>query len=190
MSVCLCIRSACDTIRGGGGTDLPQTQAESDSSRAELRESRDLAHDCQSRELRSHPTHAGVMTICTVPEMLPETRGNDVRRVVCAAELSFQPAPLDPHPHATMSLAVSQFASVRISAKPVTRRNAPARMTIRAEGSSKGGEVSGRAFANDELSTVLPRFVHRKEVVPSATTRSAWWLRTPTTVSSPPPSAR
>ncbi|MDA9081669.1 hypothetical protein N9M16_09705 [Candidatus Dependentiae bacterium] len=70
------------------------------------------------------------------------------------AELSFQPAPLDPHPHATMSLAVSQFASVRISAKPVTRRNAPARMTIRAEGSSKGGEVSGRAFGNDALSTV------------------------------------
>ena len=94
------------------------------------------------------------MTICTVPEMLLETRGNDVRRVVCAAELSFQPAPLDPHPHATMSLAVSQFASVRISAKPVTRRNAPARMTIRAEGSSKGGEVSGRAFGNDALSTV------------------------------------
>ena len=89
--------------------------------------------------------------------MLPETwtRGDDVRQdVVRAAELSFQPAPLDPHPHATMSLAVSQFASVRISAKPVTRRNAPARMTIRAEGSSKGGEVSGRAFGNDALSTV------------------------------------
>ena len=79
MSVCLCIRSACDTIRGGGGTDLPQTQAESVSSRAELRESRDLAHDCQSRELRSHTTHAGVSTICTMPEMLPETwtRGNE-----------------------------------------------------------------------------------------------------------------
>ena len=79
MSVCLCIRSACDTIRGGGGTDLPQTQAESDSSRAELRESRDLAHDCQSRELRSHTTHAGVRTICTMPEMLPETwtRGDE-----------------------------------------------------------------------------------------------------------------
>ena len=38
-----------------------------------------LAHDCQSRELRSHTTHAGVVTICTVPEMLPETwtRGNE-----------------------------------------------------------------------------------------------------------------
>ena len=47
-----------------------------------VRESRDSAHDCQSRELRSHPTHAGVVTICTVPEMLPETwtRGDDVRQ--------------------------------------------------------------------------------------------------------------
>ena len=49
LSVCLCIRSTCDTMRGGGGTDLPQTQTESDSARDELRESRDSAHDCQSR---------------------------------------------------------------------------------------------------------------------------------------------
>ena len=79
LSVCLCIRAACDTIRGGGGTDLPQTQTESDSARDELRESRDSANDCQSRELRSRTTHAGVITICTVPEMLPETwtRGHE-----------------------------------------------------------------------------------------------------------------
>ena len=49
LSVCLCIRSTCDTMRGGGGTDLPQTQTESDSARDQLRESRDSAHDCQSR---------------------------------------------------------------------------------------------------------------------------------------------
>ena len=75
---CLCIRSACEWDGSAAAT-----QTESDSARAELmRESRDSANDCQSRELRSHPTHAGVMTICTVPEMLPETwtRGNDVRQ--------------------------------------------------------------------------------------------------------------
>jgi len=56
----------------------------SDTDRERFSESRvervaGLAHDCQSRELRSHTTHAGVMTICTVPEMLPETwtRGNE-----------------------------------------------------------------------------------------------------------------
>jgi hypothetical protein len=75
---CLCIRSACEWDGSAAAT-----QTESDSARAELmRESRDSANDCQSRELRSHPTHAGVVTICTVPEMLPETwtRGNDVRQ--------------------------------------------------------------------------------------------------------------
>ena len=61
--------SVCAYVLRASGTDLPQTQTGSDSARAELRESRDLAHDCQSRELRSHTTHAGVVTICTVPEM-------------------------------------------------------------------------------------------------------------------------
>ena len=72
---CLCIRSACEWDGSAAAT-----QTESDSARAELmRESRDSANDCQSRELRSHPTHAGAVTICTVPEMLPETwtRGNE-----------------------------------------------------------------------------------------------------------------
>ena len=75
-TVCLFV---CAYVLRASGTDLPQTQTESDSARAELRESRDLAHDCQSRELRCCITHAGVMTICTVPEMLPETwtRGNE-----------------------------------------------------------------------------------------------------------------
>ena len=54
-----------------------------------------------------------------------------------------------------MSLAVSQFASVRISAKPVARRNAPARMTVRAAGGGgKGGEEGGRAFGNDAFGMV------------------------------------
>ena len=77
LSVCLCIRSTCEWDGFAAAT-----QTESDSSRAELRESRDSAHDCQSRELRSRTTHAGVITICTVPEMLPETwtRGDDVKR--------------------------------------------------------------------------------------------------------------
>ena len=77
-TVCLSVHTFCVRYQGGG-TDLPQTQTESDSARAELRESRDSAHDCQSRELRSRTTHAGVITICTVPEMLPETwtRGNE-----------------------------------------------------------------------------------------------------------------
>ena len=61
--------SVCAYVLRASGTDLPQTQTESDSARAELRESRDLAHDCQSRELRSCTTHAGIVTICTVPEM-------------------------------------------------------------------------------------------------------------------------
>jgi hypothetical protein len=78
-TVCLFV---CAYVLRASGTDLPQTQTESDSARAELRESRDSAHDCQSRELRSRTTHAGVITICTVPEMLPETwtRGDDVKR--------------------------------------------------------------------------------------------------------------
>lgn len=63
--------------------------------------------------------------------------------------------PFITHPHATMSLAVSQFASVRISAKPVARRNAPARMTVRAAGGGgKGGEEGGRAFGNDAFGMV------------------------------------
>ena len=69
LSVCLCIRSACEWDGFAAAT-----QTESDSARAELRESRDLAHDCQSRELRCCTTHAGVVTICTVPEMLPDSR--------------------------------------------------------------------------------------------------------------------
>jgi hypothetical protein len=78
LSVCLFVHTFYVRYQGGG-TDLPQTQTETDSARAELRESRDSAHDCQSRELRCCTTHAGVMTICTVPEMLPETwtRGNE-----------------------------------------------------------------------------------------------------------------
>ena len=61
--------SNCAYVLRASGTDLPQRHRRRAIQRAELRESRDLAHDCQSRELRSHPTHAGVMTICTVPEM-------------------------------------------------------------------------------------------------------------------------
>ena len=75
MSVCLCIRSACDTIRGGGGTDLPQTQAESDSSRAELRESRDLAHDCQSRKLYVPASHTRVLLLFALCQKCCRRRG-------------------------------------------------------------------------------------------------------------------
>ena len=61
LSVCLCIRSACDTIRGGGRADLPQTQTESDSARAELmRESRDL-HTIASPASYVHIPHTRVL---------------------------------------------------------------------------------------------------------------------------------
>ena len=89
--------SNCAYVLRASGTDLPQTRTESDSSRAELRESRDLAHDCQSRELRSHPTHAGVMTICTVPEMDAGCLGHThytLSRTLSGDETSLQQARL------------------------------------------------------------------------------------------------
>ena len=54
LSDCLCIRSTCDTIRGGGEAICRRRAIQ----RAELRESRDLAHDCdcQSRVMFPHHT--------------------------------------------------------------------------------------------------------------------------------------
>ena len=89
VPVCLSVHTFRDRWR------ICRRHTGSDSARDELRESRDSAHDCQSRELRCCTTHAGVVTICTVPEFDAGCLGHSqytLSRTLSRDETSLQPA--------------------------------------------------------------------------------------------------